>query len=235
MEKELNNAEHNSKKNLKNKNKEIVLIVFIVLFLFLDICLSLIAFACRNVKRGVHKPIIYLYPTQEEVITVSLGNQEKITSSYPKYIDGWKVLAKPNGSLKYLKTNQNLYSLYYENIRTINYKVEKEGFCVEGKNTTTFLEEKLAKLGLTEREAEEFIIYWLPKLENNKYNYIRFASKEEINTDMPLNITPSPDTTIRVLMTYKKLNKPINVEEQLITTPERKGFVAVEWGGTEIK
>ena len=125
--------------------------------------------------------------------------------------------------------------MYYENIRTINYKVEKEGFCVEGKDTTAFLEEKLAKLGLTEREAEEFIIYWLPKLENNKYNYIRFASKEEINTDMPLNITPSPDTTIRVLMTYKKLNKPINVEEQIITTPERKGFVAVEWGGTEIK
>ena len=83
--------------------------------------------------------------------------------------------------------------------------------------------------------SEEFIIYWLPKLEYNKYNYIRFATKEEINTDMPLNITPSPDTTIRVLMTYKKLNKLINVEEQIITTPERKGFVAVEWGGTEIK
>ena len=35
-------------------------------------------------------------------------------------------------------------------------------------------------------------------------------------------------------MTYKGLNKPIKVEEQKIITPERKGFVAVEWGGTEI-
>ena len=34
------------------------------------------------------------------------------------------------------------------------------------------LEEKLAILGLTERESEEFIVYWLPKLEKNKYNYI---------------------------------------------------------------
>ena len=51
---------------------------------------------------------------------------------------------------------------------------------------------------------------------------------------MPLIITPFPDTTIRVLMTFKGLNRPINVKEQIIETPERKGFVAVEWGGTEI-
>ena len=117
-----------------------------------------------------------------------------------------------------------------------------KSYRLKGNNTMYFMvAEKLKHdkpfemLSDTEREAEEFIIYWLPKLENNKYNYIRFAKKEEINTDMLLNITPSPDTTIRVLMTYKKLNKPINVEEQIITTPERKGFVAVEWGGTEIK
>ena len=90
-------------------------------------------------------------------------------------------------------------------------------------------------LGLTDREAEEFIIYWLPKLEANKYNYIRFATREEIDTNMPLTITPEPDTTIRVLMEYKGLENPIEVEEQNLEKTERKGFVAVEWGGTEIK
>ena len=44
-----------------------------------------------------------------------------------------------------------------------------------------FLEEKLGILGLTEREAEEFIVYWLPLMEKNKYNYIRFETLEEIN------------------------------------------------------
>lgn len=29
--------------------------------------------------------------------------------------------------------------------------------------------------------------------------------------------------------------KLLDVEEQKLTTPERTGFVAVEWGGTEIK
>ena len=52
---------------------------------------------------------------------------------------------------------------------------------------------------------------------------------------MPLTITPTPDTTIRVLMEYKGLENPIEVEEQKLESVERKGFVAVEWGGTEIK
>ena len=117
----------------------------------------------------------------------------------------------------------------------MNFKIENDGFVVKGNDVATFLEEKLAILGLTERESEEFIIYWLPKLEANKYNYIRFATLDEINDNMPLEINPNPDTVIRVLMTFKGLDKPIEVQEQQLTTPERKGFVAVEWGGTEIK
>ena len=114
-------------------------------------------------------------------------------------------------------------------------KIDKDGFIVEGSDVAEFLEEKLAILGLTERESEEFIIYWLPKLEANKYNYIRFATLDEINENMPLEINPNPDTIIRVLMTFKGLENPIDVEEQKLITPERTGFVAVEWGGTEIK
>lgn len=52
---------------------------------------------------------------------------------------------------------------------------------------------------------------------------------------MPLEIKPNPDTIIRVLMTFKGLENPIDVEEQKLIPPERKGFVAVEWGGIEIK
>ena len=36
-------------------------------------------------------------------------------------------------------------------------------------------------------------------------------------------------------MTFKGLENPIEVEEQKLYTPERKGFTVVEWGGTEIK
>ena len=181
------------------------------------------------------KPIIYLYPTEETQVNVQLGYKEKIICSYPKYTTGWNVIAQSSGDLKDTDTNKNLYSLYYESDNVVEFQVEKDGFIVKGEDSAEFLEEKLKILGLTDREAEEFIIYWLPKLEANKYNYIRFATREEIDTNMPLTITPEPDTTIRVLMEYKGLENSIKVEEQSLETPGRKGFVAVEWGGTEIK
>ena len=184
---------------------------------------------------GARKPIIYLYPTEETQVNVQLGNKEQITCSYPKYTTGWNVIAQPNGDLKDIDTNKNLYSLYYESDNVVEFQVEKDGFIVKGEDSAEFLEEKLKILGLTDREAEEFIIYWLPKLESNKYNYIRFATREEIDANMPLTITPEPDTTIRILMEYKGLENIIEVEKQSLEKTERKGFVAVEWGGTEIK
>ena len=188
-------------------------------------------------SRVIHndKPIIYLYPTEDKEVSVNLKYSDNITVSYPKYTTGWKVLAMPDGNLTDIATNKKLYSLYYECINKEKFKVEKEGFVVKGEDVATFLEEKLAALGLNEREAEEFIIYWLPKLEKNKYNYIRFATNDEINKNMPLEINPNPDITIRVLMTYKGLNRPIEVINQELETPKREGFVAVEWGGTEIQ
>lgn len=186
-------------------------------------------------RSATDKPIIYLYPEEEMNVSVSLGYPDQITCSYPKYIEGWNVQAKSNGDLKDLDTGKGLYSLYYEAENSYQYKVEDEGFAVKGEDVADFLEEKLSILGLTARESEEFIVYWLPKLEANKYNYIRFATEEEINRNMPLNISPKPDTLIRVIMTFKGLDKPIKVKEQKLEQRTREGFVVVEWGASEIK
>ena len=180
-----------------------------------------------------YKPVIYLYPEKETQLTVKLGKKENITCSYPQYKDGWNVIAKPDGTLIDTETGRKLYSLYWEGIHTEEPDTT-EGFVVKGSDTIKFLEEKLSILGLNEVEAEEFIIYWLPKMQNNKYNYIRFATMDEINRNMPLEFSTKPDTVIRILMQYKALDSKIEVKEQQLSTPERKGFTAVEWGGTEL-
>ncbi|MBR3134232.1 MAG: hypothetical protein IKG56_02080 [Clostridia bacterium] len=180
------------------------------------------------------KPIIYLYPTRKTNVSVKLLRDDLISCSYPKYKNKWEVIANHNGDLVYKHSGRKLYSLYYESVDEYKYTIQDDGFIVKGEDSIDFLEEKLARLGLSEREAEEFIVYWLPKLECNKYNYVRFATKEEIEKNMPIEIKPMPDSFIRVLMTYKGLEKPIQVKEQEIVTPKRKGFVAVEWGGTQI-
>ena len=181
------------------------------------------------------KPIIYLYPEEETSLVVKLGSPEKLTCTYPKYKEtGWDVTAFPDGTLIDNETGRKLYSLYWEGKDNKNIEFN-EGFCVKGEDTIKFLEEKLEVLGLTEREAEEFIVYWLPKMENNKYNLIRFATMEEIENNMPIEFSVEPDTVIRVLMQFKPVNRYVEIPEQVIETPERTGFVAVEWGGTEVK
>lgn len=241
------------KKETNVKKRKIGIIIFVVLDI-IALCIALILIAnnlnheCEANNQnsnaaniggiygtgGIAKPIIYLYPETEQEVSVKLGEEDILTCTYPKYNNGWNVIAKPNGDLIDVSTGRNLYALYWEGKDT-NAKVEKDGFVVKGEDSISFLEEKLAILGLNEREAEEFIVYWLPKLEANKYNYIRFETPEEIEENMPLIINPMPDTVIRIVMNFKGLDKPIEVEEQQLTMPERKGFTVVEWGGTEIK
>ena len=181
------------------------------------------------------KPIIYIYPEEEMNVSVKLPLKDNITVSYPKYVDGWNVIAKEDGTLIDLDTNKELYSLYYEAIAEKGYDVKEDGFVVEGKDVADFLDEKLEVLGLNAKEREEFIVYWLPQLESNKYNYIRFATIEEINENTSLEITPAPQTLIRVMMTFKELDNPIDVKEQELTKVERNGYTVVEWGGVNLK
>lgn len=222
-------------KKAKEKKNIIFTILFILIFIFVIAYVFISPIIKDWINSTFDKPMIYLYPTEEIEVEVKLLNEEKVTTTYPKYNDSWNVLAKPNGDLIDLKTGRFLYGLYWEGINTNSLSKIEEGFVVKSEDTIEFLEEKLEILGLTEREANEFIIYWLPKLEKNKYNFIRFESIEEIDNNMPLEITPKPDTVIRIAMEYKKLDKEIKVVEQELTSPVREGFVVVEWGGTEIK
>ena len=233
-----NNNKYQNQEILEKKKKmKKKLIIYIIMYIaVIEIFeISILIYNQANSIVVASKPIIYLYPEETTELSVTLGKPENITCSYPQYDkDGWQVIAEPNGNIIDKQTGRNLYSLYWEGIN--NNKVEfKEGFVVKAEDTIKFLEEKLAVLGLNERESEEFIVYWLPKLQENKYNLIKFASMDEINESMPLNFSVQPDTVIRVLMQYKGIDEPIEIKEQKLTTQERKGFVAVEWGGSEIE
>ena len=183
-----------------------------------------------NPSPCVAKPIIYLYPTIETEVNVKLWTPENLSHTYPKYnpANGRNVVAQPDGDLEDMDTWRKLYALYRE-WKTYAEDNFEEWFLVKWEDTISFLEEKLAILWLNEREAEEFIVYRLPQMENNKYNLIRFETKEEQDENMPLNITPTPDTVVRVMMDWKAIDEPIEIPEQELTTPERTWFTVVEW------
>lgn len=176
----------------------------------------------------VKKPVLYLYPEEEAVVKVSFEHPEYLTTTYPKYEKEWNVLAKPNGDL--LVDGKYYYALYWEEeYRKINNF--EEGFYVAKENAIEFLEEKLNIIGLNDRERNEFIMYWLPILENNGHNLIYFELTEEKERNNKLIITPSPTSLLRVAMHVKKVDGYVEVAEQKLSGFERKGFVAVEWGG----
>lgn len=188
---------------------------------------------CRPPKEQYDKkPVIYLYPPSEQTVNVELDYKGKLTCTYPEYKDGWKVKAQPDGTLTNLSDNREYSYLFWEGISDNKWDMSK-GFVVKGTETKEFLQEKLEYLGLTPKEYNEFIVYWLPIMQENKYNLITFAGEEYENIAQ-LRITPKPDSILRVMMVFKPLNKPIKVEEQELKPFTRKGFTVVEWGGTEV-
>ncbi|MBQ2385447.1 MAG: hypothetical protein II292_04480, partial [Clostridia bacterium] len=45
------------------------------------------------------KPVIYLYPTEETVVSVKLEYDGELTATYPEYNGEWQVVASPDGTL----------------------------------------------------------------------------------------------------------------------------------------
>ena len=178
------------------------------------------------------KPVIYLYPEMEEMVSVELDYAGKLTCTYPEYNDGWEVLAAPDGTLTD-RNGQTYNYLYWEGISGAAYDFS-EGYCVAGEDTAAFLEDALAKLGLNRREANEFIVYWLPLMQENPYNIISFQT--EVYTEAAkLYINPESDTVIRVFMAWQGSEAYVKLPKQEPSAPERTGFTVVEWGGAEIK
>ena len=177
------------------------------------------------------KPVIYLYPEKPMDVSVQLNIKDsKFTSVYPRFNGKhtWKVHAEPNGDLT-IKNKKYPY-LFWE---AQSYKSQEtnEGFIVTDENAEAFLEEKLKILGLNEKEATDFITFWLPVLLRNKLSLCTFQS-EKFFKSIELNVTPKPDSLIRVFLSIKKLDKVVNVKEQNLKAVERTGFTVVEWGGS---
>ena len=187
---------------------------------------------CESVFGGRDaKPVIYLYPEEETAVTVGLDYSGTLTCTYPAAQDGvWTVTASPDGTLRDEEGQEYSY-LFWEGTRAASYDFS-EGFCVSGADTAAFLEEALSSLGLNRREANEFIVYWLPQMEQNPYNLISFQA-EAYTDHARLEISPRPDSVLRVFMAWKALDEPVELPAQTLPAFVRTGFTVVEWGGAD--
>ena len=183
------------------------------------------------------KPVIYLYPEQETKVNVQLTFNGTLTSTYPTLPpEGWTVTAQPDGTLTDEEGRSYRY-LFWEGVADVDWK-QDSGFLVKAEDAREFLEESLTQLGLNELEQNDFITYWLPKLEKNGESFVTFAA-EQYTDNAILTVTPQPDSVLRVQMLISKVDDSNRaafqkLPEQELPRFEREGFVLVEWGGTDL-
>ncbi|MBX4187327.1 MAG: hypothetical protein KW802_03705 [Candidatus Doudnabacteria bacterium] len=179
------------------------------------------------------KPVIYLYPQKTENVSVKLDPTGGFSYTEPVYNSGWNVVAKPNGELTNLADGKTYPYLFWEGRSKDIYKTPDKGFVVAQANVHSFLVEKLAKLGLNQKESADFIEYWEPYMQGSPYYFVTFMGNQVMDQIAPLKVSPKPDTVIRVLMDFSPLEKPIVTQSYEIRTPIRHGFTVVEWGGVK--
>ena len=68
-------------------------------------------------------------------------------------------------------------------------------------------------------------------MESNEYNLIQFFGEEYTET-AKLEVTPTPDSVLRVFMGYRSSKEYVQLAEQTFAPFAREGFTVVEWGGT---
>ena len=130
------------------------------------------------------KPVLYLYPERVVSLGVGLSYDGVVSDSYPVAVEGvgadgralasWSVTAGPDGVLR--DAGGRVYPYLFWEGPTGADLSQGSGFVVARDDVVGFLEEKLALLGLDEREAADFITYWAPRMRVNECALVSFDS-----------------------------------------------------------
>ncbi|HSX24477.1 MAG TPA: hypothetical protein VLG69_00735 [Candidatus Andersenbacteria bacterium] len=174
------------------------------------------------------KPVIYLYPTQTTPVSVQVG--ANITKSEPLYNNGWNVLAHPSGVLQNSDGKQ-YNSLFWEGLGKGEYPNVDAGFVVPQSELKAMIWNQTHQLGLNDQEAKDFMDFWMPKMPTTPYVRLTWFGTKQMDELAPLTVVPKPDTEIRLFLEFSGLQKQITIPSQVLSSPPRKGFTLVEWGG----
>ncbi len=192
----------------------------------------------NNLQR---KPVIYLYPTKEENVQLTVQNKGELTFTYPEYNGSWKVTAQPDGQIK---VGDKTYPyLFWEGTRDdMKYKTSHngiEGFIISTDTTIAFLENQLSKIGLNHRESADFITYWGPIIQQKDFAFMQFILDDDYDASIAnLAVSPAPESSKRVFLFLSGLDDysvPFDVVPQTFKPFKRNGFTLIEWGGATLQ
>jgi hypothetical protein len=175
----------------------------------------------------VYKPNIYIYPIEKTQLEVKInfpmgGN---IVTSIPKYGQGWNITVDTNGII------DNSYSyLFYESIQPDIWQLNY-GWVLKSDELESFFRQNMSNFGFEGREIDDFIEYWILKLDDNEFYSIYPQTESIITNVIKLDFSKQPDSMLRLFYVIKGHDKmPDELIEPTIEGFERNGLVVTEWG-----
>ena len=137
--------------------------LIVVSCLLVAVLAFLVAYDMVTWRDGLsEKPVLYLYPQEERQLTVTLDLEGSLDTVYPAPDDqratdrgtqaSWTVTASPDGTLTDA-SGRTYPSLFWDG--PVRQESPQQGFVVAREDAVPFLEEKLALLGLSDRESAD--------------------------------------------------------------------------------
>jgi len=177
----------------------------------------------------VKKPAVYLYPENDMNVSVRVIVNGQLTLTEPLYGNGWNVSVNREGIID----GKYDYLFYEADLNKI--ELPEEGWVVAFDELEKWFDENLTAMGLNGKEVRQFKEYWLGDLEHANYYEIKILGNEFLEDNMRLDITPAPQTILRLNFHFKPQSVKTELRAPEIKKFERKGFTVVEWGGINDK
>ena len=175
----------------------------------------------------VYKPNIYIYPTEKMQLNVELSFPlgGKVVTSIPEYVDGWDFVVDTNGLI------DNTYSyLFYESTQPDVWQ-RTDGWTIKATELDFFFRENMNSYGFYGQEIDDFIDYWIPRLDIYTYYSIYPQTKELINKVIELEFSEQPDNLLRLFYFVEGHNQLQNkLIEPISDNFNREEYFATEWG-----
>lgn len=174
----------------------------------------------------MEKPNIYLYPEETVYLDITLDFPQggHVTTSIPEYGTGWNVRVESDGTI-----DGKYGYLFYESQNPDVFQY-RNGWTVENGDLEEFFRINLSAYGFAGREIEDFIEWWIPRLDGGCYN-IYPQTAAEIDPVVKLNISIEPDSVQRLSYAVKETSSCVNhLDEPVIEQFVREGFSVLEWG-----
>lgn len=174
-----------------------------------------------------YKPNIYIYPNEKIQLKVKINFPAggEVTRSTPQYKNGWDITVLKDG-----KINNEYDYLFYE-CKTPDLTQNEYGWIINKDSLKNFFSSNLSQSNYKENEINDFIQYWIPRLNDYKYYeiYPQYTSTMERMT--VLNYSSKPAHVFRLNYVIKGLNnKNVKIKTPKIEKAIRKGYNSVEWG-----